>query len=384
MEKTMPKKFENIIYGAQETSEKTTGDKTSLKERIKKYAKDIQEMCAELSNTERSYFGQPAELPMIVKYEVKNGVSIPDEYKEWLRITANCSIFGGTVQLFLPETSGYYNNFVPKEYAVIGDLVGDGEKLCIERTTGKLICYNHGIETEVNSFEDVLEWIRIMLKENIPSEQKQPEVPIEKIIKMSFFELYLYFRNVTHNKYRFVTDTWNKYVKANKKRADMFMEYLRGEESRDDSNFRKTQFDEIQSLLRIQSVKDFWKHERDKINLCEQPARTWSEEQEKQIMNIDPKDGEMRKNAGRAMLTDASGNEIYNEGRMNILFECHQMFDSDHFPSLAGEYKNLQPLTPSEHFIGAHKSTFKYPTHWYYNPVTEKNKDLMPEQNGFQ
>ena len=48
--------LENVVYGAHGQTEET-GSKTSLKERIKKYAKEIQELCSELGNVERSYFG---------------------------------------------------------------------------------------------------------------------------------------------------------------------------------------------------------------------------------------------------------------------------------------------------------------------------------------
>ncbi len=117
----------------------------------------------------------------------------------------------------------------------------------------------------------------------------------------------------------------------------------------------------ITRLLRNQAVDDFWENERQSILKDGKGSRDWTPEQIEQILNFD-ENGNMKSSAGVAQYLDDAGNLQSYQG--------HHLLNVDAHPEYAGDWRNIQPLTASEHISGAHAGNTHIPTSWYYDADT--------------
>lgn len=93
----------------------------------------------------------------MVEWEKRNGIEIPESYKEWLRFSAKCQIRENLAEFYSVDK---FNSIgVPEELIKIGNLIGDGEVLCFSKKTGKFVWYDHGDELEYDSFKDIIDTI---------------------------------------------------------------------------------------------------------------------------------------------------------------------------------------------------------------------------------
>lgn len=120
--------------------------------------KKIITLCEKLENVDDTVFGQPANEGLLKQWELNNCTIIPEIYKKWLLITGYSYICGGILELFMPSLNGYYGQLVPENYVVIGNIIGDGERVCFEKNTGKFIRYDHGKIKTLGDFSDLLYW----------------------------------------------------------------------------------------------------------------------------------------------------------------------------------------------------------------------------------
>ena len=123
---------------------------------------EIVALCNELASEygkDSSWFSAPASETEIIQWEQENKIILPDSYKEWLRFSGDAQIINSTVRFFGLKMIGAYNEYVPNDYVVIGELIGDGEYLCFSKSTGKIIRYNHGKSIEYQSFREILNLI---------------------------------------------------------------------------------------------------------------------------------------------------------------------------------------------------------------------------------
>ena len=100
---------------------------------------------------------------------------------------------------------------------------------------------------------------------------------------------------------------------------------------------------------RQKAVRDAWKNEKERVAQGE-GTRDWTPEQQ---------------------------NQIIEEGRVDG-FEGHHMKSVSNYPDQAGKPENIQFLSESEHFDGAHQGSYHNQTNGYYNP----NSGSMEEFNG--
>lgn len=109
-----------------------------------------------------SYFMEPATEEEIVKWEEESNVKIPEDYREWLKLTKTCQICSTIASLIFPQTK--QSDFLPDDYVLIGYVVGDGEVLCFSKSTGKYITYFEGkVNEEYEDFKHFLiELIRMI------------------------------------------------------------------------------------------------------------------------------------------------------------------------------------------------------------------------------
>ncbi len=116
---------------------------------------EIKGLCDRLSENDRSFFDEPMKEEEISAWEEEKKVEIPVQYKEWLMKSRKCDILGTVASFYLPRES----EFIPEGYMKIGDLMGDGEKLCISNDGKRLVSFDHGEEDEYEEFADVLDLI---------------------------------------------------------------------------------------------------------------------------------------------------------------------------------------------------------------------------------
>lgn len=142
----------------------------NLRENVKKEFDEIVKLCEEAIpeyGDEASYFKEPATEEEINNWEKTTGVKIPESYREWLKLTSSCRICGTTATYFFPEIN--QPQFIPEDYIVIGDVVGDGEVLCFSKEEGNFITYFEGeVDEEYEDFLDVLRETKRMIKGELP------------------------------------------------------------------------------------------------------------------------------------------------------------------------------------------------------------------------
>ena len=126
-----------------------------------------------------SYFMEPATEEEILQWERKTGIQIPEDYRQWLKLTANCQICSNIASLVFPELE--QPDFLPDDYVLIGYVVGDGEVLCFSKSTGEYITYFEG---KVNrKYDDFIKFL-YGIKKSIRGEAPKIKFTEEKIKAM--------------------------------------------------------------------------------------------------------------------------------------------------------------------------------------------------------
>ena len=137
---------------------------SSLNE-MKEIFDEIKEFCKEdMENYgERStYFKEPATEEEILQWEKTTNIKMPESYKMWLKLTRRCQIDSTLAEFYFPDTE--QPRYVPEDYVMIGNIVGDGELLCFSKSSGKYIRYFEGRNNgEYEEFIDILRYIKEML-----------------------------------------------------------------------------------------------------------------------------------------------------------------------------------------------------------------------------
>lgn len=299
----------------------------------------ITRLCDSLRDEYKSRFFQPADEKETQQWERENNIKIPESYQEWLCFSNGAVIRGNLAYFYGAGEFEVGNPDYPEDFVVIGDLIGDGERLGFSKTTGKILRLNHGRIREYEDFSSFLNKMVIrMLNEYMPFEKEY-----EKMI---------------HATRRSMVYEFNKMVVSERK------EYLRSlyEKSADVYN------DFIDDLRDI-AVQDFWTNERKLIQQGE-CTRDWLPEQIETIYNINEKTGKCRIYGGAAMFLDGNGRPVtkrHGTNAVSEVYEGHHMLSVDKYPEHAGDCRNMQALGRSNHeHINAHKGNYQNSTSWYY------------------
>ena len=122
--------------------------------------------------------------------------------------------------------------------------------------------------------------------------------------------------------------------------------------------------------IRKQAVADFWTHERELIEQG-QSTRDWTPEQIEEIMKISEKTG--KESVNGAVAYDINGEAYYG----------HHMLDVSTHPEYAGDWRNIQALDYTEHYVGAHDNhKTSVPTVGYYDVETGKTIAIEIPEGG--
>ena len=118
--------------------------------------KTIVELCNALQDEYESRFFEPVDENVMRQWENENKIMMPELYKEWLRFSNGAVIRGVLAHFYGVEGFEVNNPNYPEDCVMIGDLIGDGERLAFSKTTGKILRINHGRCREYNDFVSFL------------------------------------------------------------------------------------------------------------------------------------------------------------------------------------------------------------------------------------
>ncbi len=127
----------------------------SLTEEIK----EIVSLCQQLEpkcGANAFSFAPPATEEELSDWENRNGISIPEDYKDWLRFSNGSVIEFDLARFNALQYFSVNSNLVPDDLVIIGALIGDGEILCFSKKTGKIIRHLDGEATTVSGFKQIL------------------------------------------------------------------------------------------------------------------------------------------------------------------------------------------------------------------------------------
>ena len=121
--------------------------------------KEIIEIAIDLEEETYFEFSDASTNDEINEWQQKNGIIIPDSYKNWL-LFSNGSVIDSTRAEFygLDRIKAAPAAF-PSDYVIIGTLVGDGEVLYFSKNNLKIYSDNHGKTKEYVVFDNVLEML---------------------------------------------------------------------------------------------------------------------------------------------------------------------------------------------------------------------------------
>ena len=97
----------------------------------------------------------------MLKWEKENGAQIPESYKEWLRFSGQCRIAQNTATFWGPDK--FHSECVPDDLIVIGELIGDGERVCFSRTTADIVELFEDQNTKKETFGEIIKRISSIL-----------------------------------------------------------------------------------------------------------------------------------------------------------------------------------------------------------------------------
>lgn len=87
----------------------------------------------------------------------------------------------------------------------------------------------------------------------------------------------------------------------------------------------------------------------------------------------------VRENQGTRNWDEAEKKELLERGSVSG-YAGHHMKSVSLYPEYAGDPKNIQFLTESEHLYGAHQGSFHNKTNGYFNPLTQKMEPFADNQ----
>lgn len=159
-------------------------ENNSLKKEIKKLL-DLCKKNDEESGAEDSYFEEAIEEQKMTDWERKNGVTIPESYKEWLRFSRKCRIVRNTATFWGPDE--FHSNYVPDDLVVIGEMIGDGELVCFSKKSNEFVEYFEGkISEKYKNFSGVIKEIVRMIGDTDDGKLTDEEIQmiLQKIAEM--------------------------------------------------------------------------------------------------------------------------------------------------------------------------------------------------------
>lgn len=116
----------------------------------------ILKLMEELQGKRYFEFSPAASVDEINEWENKNSITIPQGYKDWLMFSNGSIIHGSLAEFYGINKIKIGLADMPKNSVIIGNVTGDGERLCFSSENGDFFTFFHGEINKYNSFNDIL------------------------------------------------------------------------------------------------------------------------------------------------------------------------------------------------------------------------------------
>lgn len=134
-------------------------ENNNLKEEIE----ELLNICEELEEESETEFFDGINEVKMAEWEAVNGIKLPDTYKEWLRFSDGAIVLDTLARLYSLEQVNIDDNECSDDNVIIGEVIGDGTRLCFSKTTSEFIWYDHGKQRKYADFKGILEKLLLMI-----------------------------------------------------------------------------------------------------------------------------------------------------------------------------------------------------------------------------
>ncbi|MBQ5989718.1 MAG: SMI1/KNR4 family protein [Oscillospiraceae bacterium] len=125
-------------------------------ERLKKGCQRLSDECG--YSDDYSIFNEPATEEEIKRYEESHDIVLPEDYKKFLRFSNGAEILGNGMTIYGLGECGYSDEMVPEYYFVIGEEVGDGERIAFDPKSKEIFSFYNGKITPWK-IENEMKWL---------------------------------------------------------------------------------------------------------------------------------------------------------------------------------------------------------------------------------
>ncbi len=118
------------------------------------------DLCEETGPTygyKNTVIGKPATDDEIVAWEQKNNITLPDNYKNFLRFADGIRLLGSEHISGLQQLNPN-DKYLEDGYIHIGEMIGDGTVICMSKTNGRIYIADHGEYEDKGDFRSFLEY----------------------------------------------------------------------------------------------------------------------------------------------------------------------------------------------------------------------------------
>ncbi len=134
-------------------------ENNSLKEEIE----ELLTLCEELQDESESDFFNGIDEEKLDEWELMYKIELPDTYKDWLRFANGAIVLERLARLYCLEQINVDDNECSNDNVIIGEVIGDGTRLCFSKTSGEFIWYDHGKQRKYKEFGDILRKLLMMI-----------------------------------------------------------------------------------------------------------------------------------------------------------------------------------------------------------------------------
>lgn len=132
---------------------------------LTKEIEKITDLCKSKINEygeDSSWFESGLSEADIHNWESSNNTTIPTLYKEWLLFSEESQIRNNLARFYKPDDFLSNINRIPNDLIIVGELMGDGELLCISKSDNKLVVVDHDNIEDADFREILKDIIRIL------------------------------------------------------------------------------------------------------------------------------------------------------------------------------------------------------------------------------
>jgi len=130
---------------------------------LKNEIEELVTLCKQLEDENTFLFNDGIEEETISDWEKNNGIKLPETYKDWLRFSNGAIVKGTLARLYKLEQIMFNSGEVSEDFIVIGEMIGDGTRLCFEKNTGEFVVLYHTRQRKYANFGMIINKIMDMM-----------------------------------------------------------------------------------------------------------------------------------------------------------------------------------------------------------------------------